>query len=38
MKRDPAFDALLDLDGVTMMIDPDANYVVRFVVTSVPVS
>ena len=38
MKRDPTLDALLDLDGVTMVIDPDARYVVRFVVTSVPVS
>lgn len=35
-ERDPALDALLDLDGLTFVIDPDGGYWVRFVVTQVP--
>jgi hypothetical protein len=36
--RDPALDALLDLDGQVLVVDPDGGYWVRFVVTRVPVS
>jgi|SRR6185437_613483 len=35
-RHDPALDALLELDGVTMVIDPDAGLWVKFVVTRVP--
>jgi hypothetical protein len=35
-KRDPALDTLLDLDGLTLVVDPDGGYWVRFVVTQVP--
>jgi hypothetical protein len=35
-KRDPAFDTLLDLDGLTFVMDPEGGYWVRFVVTQVP--
>lgn len=34
-KRDPAFDTLLDLNGVTLVIDPEGGHWVRFVVTEV---
>ena len=36
--RDPALDALLDLDGEVLVVDPDGGHWVRFVVTRVPVS
>jgi hypothetical protein len=35
-KRDPALDTLLDLDGVTLVVDPESGHWVRFVVTQVP--
>ena len=35
--HDPALDTLLDLNGLTLVIDPEAGYWVRFVVTQVPV-
>jgi hypothetical protein len=34
--RDPAFDTLLDLDGLTLVVDPEGGHWVRFVVTQVP--
>ncbi len=34
--RDPAFDALLDLNGLTLVVDPEGGHWVRFVVTQVP--
>jgi hypothetical protein len=34
--RDPALDTLLDLDGLTLVVAPEAGYWVRFVVTKVP--
>ncbi|MGB6689183.1 MAG: DUF6516 family protein [Terracidiphilus sp.] len=37
-RRDPAFDALLDLDGLTFVVDPAGGYWVRFVVTQVPLT
>lgn len=37
-KHDPALDALLDLDGLTFVVDPEGEYWVRFVVTQVPVT
>lgn len=37
-KHDPAFDTLLDLDGLTFVVDPSSGHWVRFVVTRVPVS
>jgi hypothetical protein len=36
--RDPALDALLDLDGQVLVVDPQCGHWVRFVVTRVPVS
>jgi hypothetical protein len=33
--RDPALDALLDLDGVTLVIHPESGLWVRFVVTRI---
>lgn len=33
---DPALDALLDLDGLVLVVDPDGLYWVRFVVRRVP--
>ena len=36
MKRDPALDTLLDLDGQVLVVDPDGRYWVRFVVRRVP--
>jgi len=38
LSRDPALDALLDLDGQVFVVDPAGGYWVRFVVTKVPVS
>ena len=35
---DPTLDALLDLDGVVLVVDPDGGHWVRFVVTRVPPS
>lgn len=35
-KHDPALDALLDLDGLTFVVDPEGGRWVRFVVTRVP--
>jgi len=35
-KRDPALDTLLDLNGLTFVVDPEGGYWVRFVVTQVP--
>jgi hypothetical protein len=37
-KHDPALDALLDLDGLTFVVDPEGGCWVRFVVTRVPVT
>ena len=37
-RRDPALDALLDLDGQVLVIDPKGGHWVRFVVTRVPSS
>jgi hypothetical protein len=34
-KRDPALDTLLDLDGLTLVVDPEGGHWVRFVVTQV---
>jgi hypothetical protein len=34
--RDPALDALLDLHGMVLVVDPEGGYWVRFVVTQVP--
>lgn len=36
--RDPALDALLELDGQVLVVDPDGRHWVRFAVTQVPVS
>ena len=36
--HDPVLDALLDLDGQVLVVDPDGGHWVRFVVTRVPVS
>ena len=33
--RDPALDALLDLEGLTMVVDPAGGHWVKFVVTQV---
>lgn len=33
--RDPALDMLLDLDGITLVVDPEGGYWVRFVVTKI---
>jgi hypothetical protein len=38
MQRDPSLDALLDLNGQVLVIDPNARCWVRFVVQRVPVS
>jgi hypothetical protein len=35
-KRDFSLDTLLDLDGLTLVVDPDGGHWVRFVVTQVP--
>jgi len=34
--RDPALDTLLDLNGITLVVDPEGGHWVRFVVTQVP--
>jgi len=34
--HDPALDTLLDLDGLTLVVDPKGGHWVRFVVTQVP--
>src|SRR5260370_17082862 len=36
MKRDPSLDALLDLDGQVLVVDPASNHWVRFIVRRVP--
>lgn len=36
--RDPSLDALLDLDGTVLVVDPEGGHWVRFVVTAVPIS
>lgn len=36
MKRDPSLDALLDLDGQLLIVDPEGKYWARFVVRRVP--
>jgi hypothetical protein len=36
--RDPALDALLDLDGQVFVVDSEGGHWVRFVATRVPVS
>jgi hypothetical protein len=36
--RDPALDTLLDLDGLTLVVDPVGGHWVKFVVTQVPAS
>lgn len=33
--RDPALDTLLDLDGLTLVVDPEGGHWVRFIVTQV---
>lgn len=37
-RSDRSLDALLDLDGQVLVVDPQGRYWVRFVVTQVPVS
>jgi hypothetical protein len=37
-RRDPSLDTLLDLDGLTLVVDPEGGHWVRFVVTAVPVT
>ncbi len=37
-KHDPALDTLLDLDGLTFVVDSQGGHWVRFVVTKVPVT
>lgn len=37
-RRDPTLDALLDLNGQVLVVDPEGGHWVRFVVTRVPVS
>jgi len=34
--RDSALDTLLDLDGITLIVEPDGGHWVRFVVTQIP--
>ena len=34
-KHDPALDALLDLDGLILVVDPEGGHWVKFVVTKV---
>ena len=38
MRRDPSLDALLDLEGQVLVVDPESNHWVRFVVRRVPVT
>ena len=35
-KRDPVLDTLLDLNGLTLVVDPEGGHWVRFVATQVP--
>jgi hypothetical protein len=35
-ERDPGLDTLLDFDGITMAVDADGKYWVKFVVRQVP--
>lgn len=37
-RRDPALATLLDLDGITLVIDPERGYWVKFVVTRIAAS
>ncbi|HUB96668.1 MAG TPA: hypothetical protein VL993_12170 [Stellaceae bacterium] len=37
-RRDPTLDALLDLDGNVLVVDPEGGHWVRFVVTRVRMS
>ena len=37
-KHDHAIDALLDRDGLTLVVDPEGGHWVRFVVNQVPVT
>ncbi|MGB6726247.1 MAG: DUF6516 family protein [Terracidiphilus sp.] len=37
-KHDPALDALLDLNGITLVVDPEGGHWVKIVVTQVPVT
>jgi hypothetical protein len=37
-KHDPALDTLLELDGLTLVVDPEGGHWVRFVVNQVPVT
>jgi hypothetical protein len=37
-RRDPSLDTLLDLDGLTLVVDPEGGHWVRFVVTQVPLT
>ena len=34
--HDPTLDTLLELDGLTLVVDPEGGHWVRFVVTAVP--
>ena len=38
MERDPSLDALLELNGQVLVIDPETNHWVRFIVHRVPES
>jgi hypothetical protein len=38
MRRDRSLDALLDLDGQVLVVDPESNHWVRFVVRRVPIT
>jgi hypothetical protein len=35
-RRDPSLDTLLDLNGLTLVVDPEGGHWVRFAVTQVP--
>src|SRR5271170_2597170 len=35
-RQEPAFDTLLDLDGLTFVVDPEGGHWVRFVVKQIP--
>jgi hypothetical protein len=35
-KHDPALDTLLDLNGLTFVVDPEGGHWVKFVITRVP--
>jgi hypothetical protein len=35
-KHDSALDTLLELDGITLVVDPQGGHWVRFVITRVP--